>query len=111
MSGLRLCDEVVEVIRELQRVVEGLGSVDRECSVQLHRAARSMALNVWEGAASRAGCRRQRFERAYASAHECLGCLRIGGALGYVGGGQLERLEPRLDSIKARLWVLMRRPR
>ena len=111
MARLRLCEDVVSLVARVQVVVEALRQVDREVAEQLHRASRSVALNTWEGGASRGGNRRALLERAYASAHECMGCVKIGCALGYVPELEAAEVLRQLDSVAARLWTLCHRPR
>ena len=84
---------------------------DRELAGQLHRAARSVALNVAEGLGLLPGKRqRSHFQIALGSARESKACIELGLATNAVDDGEaVERALDRVDHICAILWKLTRR--
>jgi four helix bundle protein len=73
-------------------------------TLQMRRAAASIALNTAEGAGNEGGNRRLRFRTARGSAKETRSCLDVAAALGYVDvdGAMIDRL----DRIEATLYRL-----
>ena len=84
---------------------------DPELASQLHRAARSVALNVSEGLGLLPGKRqRNHFQIALGSARESKTCIELGLATKAIDDGDaVERALNRVDHICAILWKLTRR--
>src|SRR5512139_600319 len=74
----------LETIENVGPIASRIEARDRDLARQLRRAASSVALNIAEGERQRAGNRRARFETAIGSANECIACLDVARALGYV---------------------------
>ena len=92
-------------------VMPMLSAQDAELAQQLHRAARSVALNVSEGLGLLPGKRqRNHFQIALGSARESKACIELGLATKAVDDGDaVERALDRVDHICAILWKLTRR--
>ncbi|MBO6934659.1 MAG: four helix bundle protein [Deltaproteobacteria bacterium] len=84
---------------------------DAELANQLHRAIRSVALNVSEGLGLLAGKRqRNHFQIALGSARESKTCIELGLATRALKrNARVERALDRLDHVCAILWKLTRR--
>ncbi len=82
---LRIYDVVLEVVRDLRPVIEGIERRDSDLARQMRRAASSVALNMSEGMYSRGKNRGARYHNAMGSMRETLACIEVGEALGYVG--------------------------
>ncbi len=82
---LRIYDVVLEVVRDLRPVIEGIERRDPDLARQMRRAASSIALNMSEGMYSRGKNRGARYHNAMGSMRETLACIEVGEALGYVG--------------------------
>ena len=88
-----------------------LSAQDAELAQQLHRAARSVALNVSEGLGLLAGKRqRNHFQIALGSARESKARIELGLATKALKkSARVERALDRVDHICAILWKLTRR--
>jgi four helix bundle protein len=104
--SLRIHDFVLETIRLFVPVVCAIEKRDRSLGDQMRRALASIALNVSEGAGTKRGNRRLRFETACGSAKESGSAYQVAGAFGYVAVD--EALVDRLDRIAATAWRLAR---
>ncbi|MBO6933496.1 MAG: four helix bundle protein [Deltaproteobacteria bacterium] len=83
---------------------------DREIADQLHRASRSVALNVAEGLGLLPGKRqRNHFAIALGSARETMACIDIAVATGLVSSESVAPIADRVDHVCAMLWKLTRR--
>ena len=97
----------IELVRIVHReVVPALRRAgDRELADQLHRAVRSVVLNI----AERGKRRGSHFSIALGSARETHACLELGAALGMLPESlALDALLDRSDHIQAMLWKLSR---
>jgi len=99
----------LEMVADIKPLIERIARRDRSLAQQLRRSAASVALNIGEGAYSRAGNQTARFHDAAGSAAESRAALQVAAAWGYIGGEQLERADAKLDRILAMLWGLTRR--
>ena len=92
-------------------VMPALEARDRELAGQLHRAARSVALNVSEALGLLGGKRqRNHFQIALGSARESKACIELGLATRALDENEVvERALDRLDHVCAILWKLTRR--
>jgi len=97
---------ILETIRLFVPVLRSIEEHDRSLADQLRRALVSVALNRGEGAGSRRGNRRVRFETACGSAKESRCAYETADALGYVALDTA--LSDRLDRIAATTWKLPR---
>jgi len=83
---------------------------DREIADQLHRASRSVALNVAEGLGLLPGKRqRNHFAIALGSARETMACIDIAVATGLMSLESVAAVADRVDHVCAMLWKLTRR--
>jgi len=99
---------VSEVHRQVVPVVRAGG--DREIADQLHRASRSVALNVAEGLGLLPGKRqRNHFQIALGSARETMACIDIAVATGLLEAESVAAVVDRVDHVCAMLWKLTRR--
>ena len=100
---------VSEVHSQVIPVVRAGG--DREIADQLHRASRSVALNIAKGLGLLPGKRqRNHFQIALGSARESRACIELGLATKALKkGARVERALDRVDHICAILWKLTRR--
>jgi len=92
-------------------VMPMLSAHDSELAEQLHRAVRSVALNVSEALGLLAGKRqRNHFQIALGSARESTACIELGLATRALKKGvRVDRALDRLDHVCAILWKLTRR--
>ena len=101
---------VGEVHRHVMPAVRAGG--DREIADQLHRASRSMALNVDEALGLLPGKRqRNHFQIALGSARESMACIELAVATGLLDehDANVARVADRVDHVCAMLWKLTRR--
>jgi four helix bundle protein len=85
---------------------------DREIAGQLHRASRSVALNVAEALGLLPGKRqRNHFQIALGSARESMACIELAVATGLIDerDPHVVRVADRVDHVCAMLWKLTRR--
>jgi len=61
---LRIDPVTLEMVRDLRRLADRVARFDRDHARQLRRASMSVTLNVAEGAGSRGGRRRARYDDA-----------------------------------------------
>jgi four helix bundle protein len=86
---------------------------DRELGDQVHRASRSVVLNVAEGIGVGRGKRRdQHFRIALGSAREVMAVIDLAVATGLLRRGDIAGARDRIDHVCAMLWKLThgRRP-
>jgi len=109
MTIYSLSLDMVSAVHE--GVMPALEARDRELADQLHRAARSVALNVSEGLGLLGGKRqRNHFQIALGSARESKACIELGLATKALPkNARVDRALDRLDHICAILWKLTRR--
>ena len=81
---------------------------DRELADQLHRAVRSVVLNVAEGRSQRGKRKNNHFAIALGSGREVHACLELAGVLGFVKQHRLRRWLSLSDEVQAMLFVLSR---
>ena len=97
----------VELVRLVhQRVMPALEGRDPELHQQLHRAVRSVVLNIAEGRSLRGKRRGNHFSIALGSARETDACLELAFALEFVD--EDAELLDRSDHIQAMLYKLSR---
>ncbi len=82
---LRIYPVTLQMVRDVRGLTDSVARFDRDLARQLRRASMSVVLNVAEGAGSRAGRRRLRYEDALGSARETLAGLEAAQAVGYIG--------------------------
>jgi len=83
---------------------------DGEIADQLHRASRSVALNIAEGFGLLPGKRqRNHFKIALGSARETMACIDIAVATGLIDEQSVAPVVDRVDHVCAMLWKLARR--
>ena len=98
----------LEIVVELEPVLVQIRKHDRSLHDQVRRAEDSIVLNAAEGAGSRGGNARSRFEAAYGSAKEVSAGLRLAVARGYVSAAAIAKGEQLLDRERGALWGLSR---
>jgi four helix bundle protein len=84
MSDLKIQGVILETIAMLKPELARIDRFDADLARQMRRAAASMALNTSEGAYSRGGHKKVRFNTALGSARETLMCVEVAVRLGYV---------------------------
>ncbi len=94
--------ELVELVH--RDIMPRLSRVDRELHQQLHRAVRSVVLNIAEGRSGRGKRRGNHFSIALGSAREVHACLQLSMGLGFVERDA--ELLDRSDHIQAMLYKL-----
>ena len=100
----------VQMRLEVQGVVAALkAGGDSELAQQLHRAARSVALNVAEGLAFSRGARQANHLRvALGSAREAAVCVELAVVTGVVGEADVAVAADRVDHVSRMLFKLIR---
>ena len=99
----------LELVRLVQALVmPQLRRTDTELASQLHRAVRSVPLNVAEGSAQRGKRRGNHFAIALGSNREVDACLDLAVALGILKREALESVYALSDETQAMLYVLSR---
>jgi four helix bundle protein len=81
---LEIYPVILDLVRKLAPVVQGLRTRSPALADQMERALISVPLNVAEGAYSRGRSRSVRYQTAAASAREVLACLETAEALGFI---------------------------
>jgi len=104
---LRIYPVTLEMVRDVRLLADEIGRFDRDLARQLRRASMSVVLNVAEGAGSRAGTRRARYDSALGSARETLAGLEAAEAVGYLGSLD-HNVRGRFDHILGTLTKLVR---
>ena len=102
---LRIYTDVQLMQEDARRLCERIAAHDRNLACQLRRAAQSVALNLAEGMAARAGIRRNAYATALREAKECTAAIDVARRWGYVRPEE-ETLD-RLDKIVATLHRLV----
>ena len=104
---LKIYEVALEMLTDLKPIEQRVREHDADLARQLQRAETSVVLNIAEGAGSRGGTARARFDTACGSTKEVRACLEAARALGYI-----ERLDEavmdRIDRIAATLFKLKR---
>ncbi|HEY1958970.1 MAG TPA: four helix bundle protein [Polyangiaceae bacterium] len=104
--ALHIYDFTIETIRLFAPVLREIEKRDRSLADQMRRALASIALNQSEGAGSRGGNRRLRYENACGSAKESRAAYDVAIALGYVTLDEV--LADRVERIVATMYRLGR---
>ena len=118
LVGFASCMEVdvivyrkaIELVRDVQRLVlPRLETRDAELHQQLHRAVRSVVLNIAEGRSLRGKRRGNHFAIALGSARETHACIELALALELMpDGDSVARLLDGADHVQAMLYKLSR---
>lgn len=98
---LRIYSDVQEMQLDARGLCQRIGRHDSRLADQLRRSAQSVALNMAEGMASRAGDRRKAYGVALREARECVAAIDVAQRWGYVGESDVAL--DRLDKIVATL--------
>ena len=98
--------ELVRLVQQL--VMPALKRVDAELASQLHRAVRSVPLNIAEGSAQRGKRKGNHFCIALGSNREVDACLDLAVVLGFVSREALAAVYALSDEVQAMLYVLSR---
>ena len=101
----------LEMVADIKPLIERIARQDSSLAQQLRRSAASVALNLGEGAYSRAGNQTARFHDAAGSAAETRAGLQVAAAWGYVSSQQLASVDQQLDRILAMVWGLTHKAR
>ena len=102
---MRVYRQSIELVRLVHtQVMPKLRRADRELHQQLHRAVRSVVLNVAEGRSARGKRKGNHFSIALGSAREVHACLELAFELGFVSSSAA--LLDRSDHIQAILYKL-----
>ena len=103
----------VAMVRGIQQhVMPSIRGGDREIADQLHRASRSVALDIADGLGLLPGKRqRNHFQIALGSARESMACIELAVATGLLdeSDGDVAQVVDRVDHVSAMLWKLTRR--
>ena len=107
---MKLQSLCVAMVREVHSsVMPALRAGDAEIADQLHRSARSAALNVSEGFGLLPGKRqRNHFRIALGSAREAMMCVELAVATGVIEEAQVAAAVDRIDHVCAILFKLVR---
>ena len=81
---LRIYPVCLHMVRDVRPLADQIARFDRDHARQLRRSSMSVPLNVAEGAGSRGGRRRARYDDALGSARETLANLEAAHAVGYI---------------------------
>ena len=102
--------KAIELVRDAQRLVlPRLETRDAELHQQLHRAVRSVVLNIAEGRSLRGRRRGNHFAIALGSARETHACIELALALELMPEGDgVARLLDGADHVQAMLYKLSR---
>ena len=98
----------IELVRLIQALESELRAKDRELAEQLHRAVRSIVLNIAEGRSQRGRRKTNHFAIALGSGRETHACLELAAALRLVGTSSLAAPLSLSDEIQAMLYRLSR---
>ena len=99
----------IELVRGIHEEIEpSLRRKDAELANQLHRAVRSIVLNIAEGRSQRGRRKNNHFAIALGSGREVHACLELAGVLGFVAHERLQRWLSLSDEVHAMLFVLAR---
>ena len=82
--SLRIYPVILEMVRDVRRLLPSIERHDADLAKQLKRAATSVPLNTAEGMCSRGKNRTARYHTAMGSAREVLACFEVAEAMGYV---------------------------
>ena len=81
---LRIYDDCLEMLREVEGMAVAIERRDRDRARQVRRSGASVHLNVAEGSGCRGGTRRMRYQDALGSARETVANLEGAAAVGFV---------------------------
>ena len=99
----------IELVRKVHENIDPyLRRKDRELANQLHRAVRSIVLNIAEGRSQRGRRKNNHFAIALGSGREVHACLELAGILGFVAEHRLRPCLSLSDEVQAMLFVLAR---
>ena len=96
--------------RNIAPLTERISRRDPDLARQLRRALTSIPLNINEGMYSGGKNRGARLTNAMASAKECVACLEVAEAVGYVDEESIQGPLAVLDRIVASLWNMVHKP-
>ena len=98
-----------DMLETIHREVMPFVSSDAEIRSQLHRASRSVVLNLAEGLGFDRGKRqRNHFRVALGSGRETFACLRVAEVTGLLTAKQAARAKAQTDRVNKMLWSLTR---
>lgn len=99
----------VQLVRGVHEHIEPyLRRKDPELANQLHRAVRSIVLNIAEGRSQRGRRKNNHFAIALGSGREVYACLELAAVLGFLPEHRLQRWLSLCDEVQAMLFVLAR---
>lgn len=99
----------MQLVRGVHEHVEPyLRRKDSELANQLHRAVRSVVLNIAEGRSQRGRRKGNHFAIALGSGREVHACLELAAVLGFIEPKRLRRWLALSDEVQAMLFVLAR---
>ena len=104
--GLRIVDEIVEMVGRVHGLAGRVGRRDADLARQMKRSSASVGLNAGEGLCSPNGNRTVRLESAMCSGRETIMALRIAGAAGYLEHGEVTGEVARIDRMVGGLYKL-----
>ena len=81
---LRIYPVCLQMIRDIRPLIDQIARFDRDHARQLRKSSMSVPLNVAEGAGSRGGTRRARYDDALGSARETVANLEAAEAASYI---------------------------
>ena len=98
----------LKVLERLAPIEPAIRRKSAELWKQLSRAAESVALNLGEGRARRAGDQRRHYEIAAGSASELTVALRVAVLRRYISEAEAAEVDAVLDRVRAMLYRLTR---
>ncbi len=104
--GLRIVDEIVEMVGRVHGLATRVGRRDADLARQMKRSSASVGLNAGEGLCSPNGNRTVRLESAMCSGRETIMALRISGAAGYLEASEVTAEVARIDRMVGGLYKL-----
>ncbi len=102
---LKVCGEVLEVVRGLREAMGAIERRDADLARQMRRAAASVALNVAEAQGSRGRNGALRFSTALGSMRETKACLDVALAMGHIEAVSVQTAR-KIDGICGSLYRL-----
>ena len=108
---MKVYEVSVSMVQVIHEEVVPFVRRDRELLDQLHRASRSVVLNIAEGLGVGRGKRRdQHFRTALGSAREAMAVIDLAVATGLTGKDTVASATDCIDHVCAMLWKLTRHP-